>query len=36
MLRADELVLQFRHLFFRAVEHAAEVIPKAQIDIRRR
>ncbi len=33
MLGADEFVLQFRHLFFRAVEYAAEVIPNPLIDI---
>ena len=34
MLRADELVLQFRHLLFRAVEHTAQLVPETQIDIR--
>ena len=33
MLGADELVLQFRHLLFRAVEHAAEIVPDAMIDV---
>ena len=33
MLGAEEFVLQFRHLFFRAVEYAAEVIPNPLIDI---
>ena len=33
MLRADEFVLQFRHLLLRAVEHAAEIVPDPLIDI---
>ena len=33
MLCADEFVLQFRHLLFRAVEHAAEIVPDPLIDI---
>ena len=33
MLRAQELVLQFRHLLFRAVEHAAQFVADADIDV---